>query len=233
VHLLGPLLYFPAVRIGLPTTCLAARWPDIGRLALRIASVVLSLDGFFLMKRISRRLLLLVGLVALTFSLGYRLPWMDRHPDWEYFPGLTNPHLVVEQIPAFDSIYGRRFPFTRKGVQAISYRDCYRTNLQQVRSVGYQVTGNEFVSGIHWPLSAWSGSADIGHPNDLPVRRGFKTEGYQYLSLQLGSQVGYFKARFWWTPSALIRFYQYNHPRTTRDTLYLRYWDTNWRVFYR
>jgi hypothetical protein len=206
---------------------------DAGRLALRIASVVLSLDGFFLMKRISRRMLLLVGLVALAFALGYRLPWMDRHPEWEYFPGLTNPHLVVEEIPAFDSIYGRRFPFTREGVAAMFYDDCYRTNLQQVRSVGYQVTGNEFVSGIHWPLSSWPGAADMGHPDDLPVRRGFKTEGYQYLSLQLGSQVGYFKDRFRETPTALTQFYQYNHPRTTRDTLYLRYREFSYRIFYR
>jgi hypothetical protein len=189
------------------------------------------------MNLILQRILLPTGLVgalvALTFGLGYRLPGADRHPDWTAFPGLTNPHLVVEQIPAFDSLYRRRFPFTREGVDAMSYADCYRTNLQQVRSVGYQVTGNEFVSGIHWPLSSWPGAADIGHPEDLPVRRGFIPDGYQYLSLQLGSQVGYFKSRFRETPEALTHFYQYNHPRTTRDTLYLRHWDQNWRIFYR
>jgi hypothetical protein len=46
---------------------------------------------------------------------------------------LTNPRLVAEEIPAFDSLYGRRFPFTRKGVDAMSYKDRYRTNLHQVR----------------------------------------------------------------------------------------------------
>ena len=189
------------------------------------------------MKRISHRTRWLVGLgvglVALSFALGYRLPWVDQHPDWPEFPDLTNPHLVVEGIPAFDSIYGRRFPYPREGVDAMFYDDSYRTNLQQVRLLGYQITGNEFESGIHWPLSSWSGGADIGHPDDLPVRRGFRPEGYKYLSVQLGSQVGYFKARYWGTSTVLNRFYQYNHPRSTRDTLYLRYFDQNYRIFYR
>jgi len=189
------------------------------------------------MKRNSRRNTLITcligGSVALAFGLGYRLPGADSHPDWPAFPGLTNPHLVVEEIPAFDSLYGRRFPFTREGVRAMSYADCYRTNLHQVRSLGYQITNNDFRSGIRWPLSSWTGVADIGHPDDLPERRGFIPDGYQYLSLHLGSQVGYFKARFRETPTALTRFYQYNRPRTTRDTLYLRHWETNWRIFYR
>lgn len=185
------------------------------------------------MTRRTKRLLLVLSLVALTFGLGYRLPWVDRHPDWPPFPYLTNPHLVVEEIPQFDSLYGRRFPFTREGVATPSYEDCYRTNLHQVRSLGYQVTQNDFRSGIRWPLSSWPGAADIGHPDDLPEPRGFIPKGYQYLSLQLGSQVGYFKVGFRETPTALTRFYQYNHPRTTRDTLYLRHWDQNWRVFYR
>jgi hypothetical protein len=106
---------------------------------------------------------LVAGLIALAFGLGYRLPGTDHHPDWQFFPGLTNPHLVVEEIPAFDSIYGRRFPFTREGVAAMSYDDCYRTNLQQVHSLSYQVTQNDLQSGIHWPLSSWSGVADMGH----------------------------------------------------------------------
>jgi hypothetical protein len=77
------------------------------------------------------------------------------------------------------------------------------------------------------------GGADIGHADNLPETRGFIPGGYQYLSIQLGSQVGYFKARFWETSIALTQFYQYNHLRTTRDTLYLRYWEFSYRIFYR
>jgi hypothetical protein len=191
------------------------------------------------MKRLAQRILLptglVGGLVALTFGLGYRLPGADRHPDWPPFPGLTNPHLVVEQIPAFDSLYGRRFPFTRKGVAAMRYEDCYRTNLHQICSLGYQITHNQFQSGIRGPLSSWTGVAEMGRSDSdtPPERTGFRPGGYQYLSLQLGSQVGYFKSRFWETPRVLTQFYQYNQPRTTRDTLYLRYGEQNWRIFYR
>jgi hypothetical protein len=189
------------------------------------------------MNLILQRILLPTGLVggfvALSFALGYSLPGVDQHADWPEFPNLTNPHLVVEYIPAFDSIYGRCFPYPRGGVDAMFYDDSYRTNLQQVRSVGYQVTGNEFESGIHWPLSSWSGVADMGHSDDLPEPRGFRPKGYQYLSVHLGSQVGYFKNHFRWTPTALTLFYQYNYPRSTRDTLYLRYYDHNYRIFYR
>jgi hypothetical protein len=99
--------------------------------------------------------------------------------------------------------------------------------------LSYQITENNFRSGISWPLSSWTGAADIGHPDDLPERRGFIPGGYQDLSIQLGSQVGYFKIRFRETPKALTRFYQHNQPHTTRDTLYLCHWDENWRIFYR
>ena len=116
----------------------------------------------------------------------------------------------------------------------MSYEDCYRTNLHHVRSLGYQITQNEVQLGIRGPLSAWPGVAEMGHSDSdtPPERRGFIPDGYEYLSVQLGSQVGYFKSRFRETPEALAQFYQYNQPRTTRDTLYLRYWEFNYRIFY-
>lgn len=189
------------------------------------------------MNRRTKRLLLGtslgVGVVALPFGLGYRLPGADRHPDWQEFPHLTNPHLVVEEIPQFDSIYGRRFPFTREGVRAMRYDDCYRTNLHQVRSLSYQTTHNDFESGINWPLSSWTGGAEQNHSDTRLPERGFMPGGYQYLSLQLGAEVGYFKGRFTKGFDYRSFFYQYNHPRTTRDTLYLRCRETSWRIFYR
>jgi hypothetical protein len=189
------------------------------------------------MNRSLRRCLRLIGLaggiVALAFGLGYRLPGFDRHPDWQEFPHSTNPHLVVEEIPNFDSIYGRRFPFSRKGAAAMFYDDCYRTNLHHVRLLGYQITHNDFRSGIRMPLSSWTGVAEQNHSDSRPRKRGFIPGGYQYLSLQLGSEVGYFKGLFTKGFDYRSLFYQYNHPRTTRDTLYLRHWDQNWRIFYR
>jgi hypothetical protein len=189
------------------------------------------------MNRRTHRLLLVLslaaGLGALTFGLGYRLPGVDRHPDWQEFPHLTNPHLVVEEIPQFDSLYGRRFPFTREGVAAANFADCYRTNLHQVRAVGYQITDNDFRSGIRIPLSSWTGVAEMGHSDTRPQESGFIPEGYQYLSVQLGAEIGYFKGGIRGASTTLTRLYQYNQPRTIRDTLYLRYWENDWRIFYR
>jgi hypothetical protein len=187
----------------------------------------------FLTRRFLWLLGLASGLLALAFALGYRPPGADRHPAWRKFPYLTNPRLVVEEIPNFDSIYGRRFPFTRKGVMAMSYDDCYRTNLHLVRSLGHQITHNDFRSGIRWPLSSWTGVAEMGRRDTLHRKKGFIPAGYQYLRLQLGSEVGYFKESFSGASDNRTLFYQYNQPRTTRDTLYLRYWDSSWRIFYR
>jgi hypothetical protein len=189
------------------------------------------------MNRRTHRLLLVLslaaGLGALAFGLGYRLPGFDRHPDWQEFPHLTNPHLVVAQIFAFDSLYGRRFPYPSKEVAAGDFSSGYRTNLHQVRSLGYQITHNDFRSGIRMPMSSWTGVAEQNHSHTLPQKRGFIPQGYQYLSIQLGSEVEYFKERFAGTSDNRELFYQYNQPSSTRDTLYLRHWNSNWRIFYR
>jgi hypothetical protein len=83
------------------------------------------------------------------------------------------------------------------------------------------------------PLSSWTGVAEMGRSETWPQERGFLPGGYQYLSIQLGSEVGYFKGRFGGASNTLTQFYQYNQPRTTHDTLYLRYWESDWRIFYR
>lgn len=186
--------------------------------------------------RMQRRLRLLglgAGLVALAYALGYRLPGFDRHPDWQEFPHLTNPHLVVEEIQEYD--HRLFFPTPREGVKALNFSDSYRTNLRAVRSVGYQITNNRFRSGIRMPFSYWPGPAEMGHSTaDASAQElSFVPGGYEYLSVQFGSEVGYFKGRFRGASTTLARFYQYNQPRNSRDTLYLRYWENDWRIFYR
>jgi hypothetical protein len=189
------------------------------------------------MNRSLRRRLLLIGLagglIALAFSLGYRLPGADRHPDWQEFPHLTNPHLVVEEIQDYD--HRRYFPTPREGVKAMDFSDSYRTNLRAVRTIGYQITHNDFELGIQMPFSSWPSPAEMGHSaaDASPQELGFVPGGYEYLSVQFGSEVGHFKGRFSGASTTLTQFYQYNHPRTIRDTLYLRYWENDWRIFYR
>jgi hypothetical protein len=184
-----------------------------------------------------RRRLRLIGLVggvvALAFGLGYRLPWFDRHPDWQEFPHLTNPHLVVEEIQEYD--HRLSFPTPRTGVKDMNFSDTYCTNLRAVRSLDRQITQNDFESGIRMPFSYWPSPAEMGHSaaDAPPQELGFVPGGYEYLSVQFGPEVGYFKGRFSGASTTLARFYQYNQPRTIRDTLYLRYWRNDWRIFYR
>jgi hypothetical protein len=174
---------------------------------------------------------------AVCFALGYRLPFFDRHPSWPEFPGLTNPRLVVEPLPNFEEEYGHRFPFVlaRQSVQQWHFQDVYRTNLRNVRSLGTRITGNDFVSGISINTNLnLGGGNDVGRqvPTTFLVR--CDNEGYEYLELHLGTEAGRFKEPFYnhrYLP--LTKFYQYNQPRSLRDTLYFRYDHTDWRLVYR
>jgi hypothetical protein len=171
---------------------------------------------------------------ALCFALGYRLPWWDRHPDWPAFPHLTNPRLVVEQIPDFAARYGRRFPavLARPWAKQDDFPDVYRANLRHVRLLGYQVTENYFEPRFSLRLH-WTSPNDPGRREGFPTRVGFYTEGYAYLQLTIGGETGRFKLASFGPEGELARFYQYNYPRALGDTLYVRYWDADYRVVYR
>lgn len=172
--------------------------------------------------------------VALCFALGYRLPWFDRHPDWPQFPYQTNPRLVVEEIPDFEEHYGARFPFVlaRQSVQQWDFSDVYRTNLRNVRSLGYRVTENHFEPSLSLRIH-WTSPNDPGRSDNAPARFGFYNKGYEYLEIRLGQETGFFKLPAAGSHNAISTFYQHNYPRTIRDTLYLHSWDTDWRVVYR
>ena len=36
--------------------------------------------------------------IIIIFSLGYKIPWFDKHPDWSEFPKHTNANVVIEEI---------------------------------------------------------------------------------------------------------------------------------------
>jgi hypothetical protein len=173
--------------------------------------------------------------VGLCFALGYRLPWFDQHPDWGFFPALNNPRLVVEEIP--DSIfaprYSRRFPYPATADstgQTVEFYEQYRTNIKNVRSVGFQVTDNDFEPGFH--LRLWPGPTDPG-TGSQHLRTGFYNFGYEYLELRLGEERGFFKTQATAGVTTLEDFYQYNQPATRQDTLFLRYNRSNYRVYRR
>ncbi|MDO7847266.1 hypothetical protein Q5H92_12915 [Hymenobacter sp. M29] len=112
----------------------------------------------------------------------------------------------------------------------LEFYDDYRRNLKNFRSLGFQVTENEFESDIHMHL--WTGGNDPGRPSE-PWSPGFYQLGYEYLQLNFGGETGFFKDRQSSMSTSLDGFYQYNHPTSRQDTLYLRYGpdNTNYRVY--
>jgi hypothetical protein len=174
--------------------------------------------------------------VGLCFVLGYRLPWFDRHPDWPEFPRMSNPRLVVEYIPdsVFERCYARRFPqvLARQEDQQYDFSDTYRTNLRNLRSLGSRVTDNDFTTGYSINTS-FGGGNDPGRQSTPTSLARFDNDGYEYVELRLGQETTNFKHRLPTTGSSLQWFYQYNLPRHSRDTLYLRYFDTDYRIMYR
>ena len=113
----------------------------------------------------------------------------------------------------------------------MEFYENYDTNLRSVRSIGYQPTSNEL--HLNLDFLHWSGPADLGvysprQPN------GFRSFGYEYLTLTLADETAYFKASgIADTYTKLYNFYQYNYPKSRYDTLFLRTAHTNYRVFIR
>jgi hypothetical protein len=186
-----------------------------------------------------RRLGFLLGLAALALTLaytsGWRLPGLDRHPSWDEFPHLTNPRLIVEEIPDFDARYGRRYQLPAavveesRPVNAYWFEAYYRTNLKSVRRLGYRRTGNTFDWG-GWGLSF--GGNERG-PAQGVTGPHFRPDGYEYLELTLAEQSGYFKGEVYENNRYLPYFYQYNYPAAPTDTLFLRHASSDYRVFVR
>ncbi|WP_400190237.1 hypothetical protein [Hymenobacter sp. B81] len=196
--------------------------------------------------RWKKQLLVAAGLwVGLCFSLGYRLPWFDRHPSWPEVPYLqpaefrsvSNPRIVVQWLPDFAQRYGHRFRFPgqKEDSNRTYFSDVYRTNLRDIRYLGRRRTDNELET--YFRLFRWTGPNDTGQPSTS--RRGiwFAQYGYEYYQLRIGPETGGFKihAPQYGPDSApdtllLDNFYQYSYPRSARDTLFFRYYGLDFQA---
>jgi hypothetical protein len=172
---------------------------------------------------------LVAGLVALAFSLGYRLPWFDRHPDWQEFPHLTNPHLMVAQVPDFARRYGHRFHLPEPVVypsDGLWFDKYYQPNLRNVRTLGFQQTGNTFIVDLH--LGFGNGTAPGRDSPATPAL--FFPTGYEYLEVSLAGKKAYCKQKVAERNTSLVDYYQYNYPAAPTDTLFLRYSGVDYYV---
>jgi hypothetical protein len=175
--------------------------------------------------------------LGVGLGLGWRLPGLDRHPGWPAFPGLTNPRLVVEEIPDFAARYGRRYRLPAAAVEAARpadacwFEDYYRTNLRSVRRLGYQRTGNDFAwDGWHFSLGGGNETGPLQGASGEPR---FRPAGYEYLELSLAGVKGYFKGEVYENTIYVPYFYQYNYPAAVTDTLFLREASRDYRVYVR
>ena len=178
---------------------------------------------------------LAAGLLALAYANGWRPPGPDRHPDWPQFPRLTNPRLVVAEIPDFARRYGRHYHLPAAAVAAAApivvsrFEAYYRANLRNVRSLGYRRTGN----GFSWGGRGLSLGGNERGPAEHLEPPHFRPRGYEYLVLELAGTTGYFKDEVYEDDTFLPYFYQYNYPAAATDTLFLRSFSRDYRVYMR
>jgi hypothetical protein len=83
-----------------------------------------------------------------------------------------------------------------------SFTAYYRTNLRNVRTLGFQRTGNEMTPSQRLNFSG----NDAGHvPSaSLPL---FRPTGYEYLAVNLAGVTGYYKREAYQVYTILLVFY--------------------------
>lgn len=179
-----------------------------------------------------------VGVLCYTilmFTLGYKIPWFDKHPAWKEFPYLTNKAIVIEEIKNFDKLYGQKYRIPELEVVSDEYNfeRCYRKNLKNIKSIGYRITGNEFEYYGFFSFSGLSGGGNsIGSSNNSDFYgASFSQNGYEYLEFTLNNQKGYFKAKNSSPNTELLYFYQYNNPQKENDTLFFNYVGVKYRAY--
>ena len=176
-----------------------------------------------------------ISYIILMFVFGYKIPWFDKHPDWNEFPSLTNKKIVIQEIKNFDKMYGKKYRIPKLEVvsDAYNFERCYRNNLKNIKSIDYRITDNKFKYRGFFNFSGLRGGGNsTGASNNSDFYgSSFTQNGYEYLEFTLNNQKGYFKAKNSLSNTALERFYQYNYPQKENDTLFFNYSGTNYRAY--
>ena len=180
------------------------------------------------------QLLLLVLLLTICcvviFSLGYKIPHGDEHSEWGEFPNHTNQNIIVEEIQNFDSLYPNfKRPQIKMLADQYNFMDHYKTNLKNILSIGFTVTGNKLVLGSAFRFSF--------NPNSSGGGRVFKTRfdqrGIEYFQINIRKNTCYFKLKNAFRNYTLLqRFYQYNNLKEN-DTLFFRYVAKDYRAYFK
>ena len=184
-------------------------------------------------KKLKILAIFIVLYIITIFLLGYKIPWFDKHPDWKEFPHITNKKIVIEEIKDFDSIYGNRYRIPTPIIVSdeYSFGKYNKTNLKNFKTIDFRVTDNKFYRDRIFKLSGMSGGNSTGSDYSPDFSIGFFNNGYAYLEIEVGHQKGYFKQYSYTKGEHLDNFYQYNYPKTDKDTLFFRNFKTDYKAY--
>lgn len=177
----------------------------------------------------------LVVFLIVIFALGYKIPWFDKHPEWGEFPLHTNQRVIIQEITDFKFKYKNKFfiPKARTALDEYTFFD-YQTNLKNIQSIDFRVTDNEFRRGS--ALRFRSGFSNTGVSSHGQTNQSYPTTflnlGYEYFALEVGGQKTHFKlSDAEKSTTFLVHFYQYNIPKSPKDTLFFNYFGTAYKAY--
>lgn len=189
----------------------------------------------FLSKHKTKIIVILAIYLLILFFLGYKIPWFDKHPDWSEFPKLSDKNFIVEEIQNFHVKYKGIYhlPKLETHIDSFWFVDYYLKNVKNVKSIGFRTTENELEWGSffnNFKISSGGNSNNYGKKG-WPTR--FIQKGYEYLELNIGSKSAFFKLPALSDDPATSYFYQYNYPQNEKDTLFIRNWLFDYRIYYK
>lgn len=172
--------------------------------------------------------------ISFLYYCDYEIPLFDKHPDWKKFPSITTNDLILEEIKNFDKLYKNKYQLP--GVENMT-DTIYKTNLKNIKSIGFRVTNNELSLGDFFNISkrfrGIEGGNSTGQSNDDDFgKTTFIKSGYEYLQLNINNHYEYFKyKRNKLNETQLSYFYQYNYPQNENDTLFFNYVGVKYRAY--
>ena len=158
------------------------------------------------------------------FSLGYKIPQEDKHPEWPEFPKHSNPKIVVEEIKNFELKYGSKYriPDAKREIDEYYFEKYYKANVINIKSIDFMITKNKFILGSKFSpnFNGNSFGANGGYVTQ------FKSVGIEYFQINISKEKTFFKMKeVFLIDSHLKYFYQYNNPNKANDTLFFRYFN--------
>lgn len=162
--------------------------------------------------------------VVVLFLCGYKIPWFDKYPQIGGLPDHTNKkEIKIEEIKTLGQFTKKdslKFPLDSSisSCNGCSIENVnYKKNLKNISYFTSRVKSNDFefsnsfVNGLKGIGS--SGGSGGGHSDNWAFH--FTQNTIDYNKLKIGNKETVFKGY-----SNMEYFYQFNYPKSEKDTLY-------------